>query len=1264
MKLSQRGASSAHQSDGPSRRNTGPTATTVNTILAEDTVRTRGTISMLPGGPVALFANPVREGAEELFVLDADRNLTYVHRAPEGNGWVQEIVDHGTGQAVADLVAAVHPDGAVWLFVAYGSAEGQLASFRLDQDGSWRSLPIDANTFGWRYLSVHYLPDRPATPCVVGVNAQRSELQVLLPRIGGSEDSAPWATELDVSLTSPLPAVSHAALQLDGTLRIYAFDNGVLTRRTYSGSWEPDVPVPGAESGARELAGLWNAPDGLGCVFIGADGGPSAYSPAPVGDGVSWGVTAGQVMAQTAAWQDEQGMLHVFGIGEDLALQVIHQRGWSTTTWFDQPVELVEPIFVTAPGNNGVDTAVQFPLAASLGGFSLDPAPDAYPSQLLVPQAQGASFRIATQDVTTSWWNDEEITLFGTGGVVELQRRYVGDVTLVDGFGAPLPSWPVQLSAQSSVDVEVAGRMLRLGPTRTAHVLTDGVGKVTLRVAARGLTVPTIQLTAKGIAEGASCDVAAGVQAFLAGTAVLAAHSERLSAEQLLNAKVSTGWLVPLWHSSSASSVEAITPDVVVEACAEAFALTHGTTAGSGHRSGFLLQRANGDRVVRRELRPGESARAALGASGDVTPYLDDVSRGIREGTLEVTGFAISGVGKATIGCLAAGGVAITVEYDLLGDADASLAVEALFQLLHAGVDRLVEWLTWKLPFVDAWSTAQALSSRMGGLSPALTATASHYLEVLKSGWFMAHQEQVTDAFKTLRGQVKGMRVDSLQGLRPGSATLPAPIYQTDTLVTPQSRWYHDLLDQQEQRVPTSAKDEPDPIWGPIWRIFTESTPGEDFQVSLDAARAALLSLWDLDNSRPVSGTTIEALVDVAEGLVPQLLPLADVIIEELCSSLKWLAVDVEGILAMPVSDPDLVGSYSWFQRQAGVPAGQEKNLTVGGLGALYAAFPITGAYTTLLGVAPFPAGTMPPLTPPPWKVSSQDDTEQDDLRLTLQVLGGLARLLYADTERYLDLGLPTGSLSLAIASCELAGLTLAGYPDFGGTTSAVDAGEIAWAGWALDSLLYCLDLYLASAVEGHPLVTTYSAWQGSAFLGAIGVGQLALSGAAFAASAQADLDTERLTTSVAAALPMLTAPLRTLQSLPPDQRWAGAGLSFKVLLDSVCDVHSGITAASLAVNELVNPVHVTNWGLPPAKQGTPYTATLTAVGGYPPYSWVLEEPIRLPAGITFDNQAGSLEGTPAPGTEGQYELVLTAVDAYRPPSTSAPVTATLVVNP
>ena len=137
-----------------------------------------------------------------------------------------------------------------------------------------------------------------------------------------------------------------------------------------------------------------------------------------------------------------------------------------------------------------------------------------------------------------------------------------------------------------------------------------------------------------------------------------------------------------------------------------------------------------------------------------------------------------------------------------------------------------------------------------------------------------------------------------------------------------------------------------------------------------------------------------------------------------------------------------------------------------------------------------------------------------------------------------------------------------------------------------------------------------------------LGIAQVALAGAAYAASKQHDLDQEWLTTSVAAALPALTAHLRPLRNLSPEQQWAGGGLSFKALLDVTGDAYSGVNLTALAVNEVVTPVRIAPITLPVAKVGTDYSAGLTATGGCPPYSWILEN-FNLPAGMHFGSETG-----------------------------------------
>src|SRR5436190_14838448 len=143
------------------RANRVPTSTAMRTSLVEDTVADAAVSAA--GGPrsVALYADPFREGAEGVVLVDASRRLTSLHKPDGAAGWRQD--DLG-GQSCVEVVSAVHLDGTPWCFAV--ADDGTLRALRLQPDSTWAPGVVSAKPSGWANLTVQYRVDRPATACV------------------------------------------------------------------------------------------------------------------------------------------------------------------------------------------------------------------------------------------------------------------------------------------------------------------------------------------------------------------------------------------------------------------------------------------------------------------------------------------------------------------------------------------------------------------------------------------------------------------------------------------------------------------------------------------------------------------------------------------------------------------------------------------------------------------------------------------------------------------------------------------------------------------------------------------------------------------------------------------------------------------------------------------------------------------------------------------------------------------------------------------
>jgi len=97
--------------------------------------------------------------------------------------------------------------------------------------------------------------------------------------------------------------------------------------------------------------------------------------------------------------------------------------------------------------------------------------------------------------------------------------------------------------------------------------------------------------------------------------------------------------------------------------------------------------------------------------------------------------------------------------------------------------------------------------------------------------------------------------------------------------------------------------------------------------------------------------------------------------------------------------------------------------------------------------------------------------------------------------------------------------------------------------------------------------------------------------------------------------------------------------------------VANGDGTVSVIDGPVSAPLAITTAALPAATLGTPYTATLAATGGTPPYRFSLAAG-DLPAGLTLNQSTGVISGTPV--VSGTADFTIQVTDTASPAKTAA----------
>ena len=349
--------------------------------------------------------------------------------------------------------------------------------------------------------------------------------------------------------------------------------------------------------------------------------------------------------------RDAASLMHLYLIGTDDSLSVLHQTGWDTTN---------QPLFTRAKTKSGAEVAVAIPLASGVSAVAVDRYPVDHPV-LVTFAAKGAAGQGATgqgqapvrligQDaVTMQWWNES----------VQLADKHFYKVscwqtrvTLLSRDGQPVPLYYASLHAETTTTVDVDGETYVLDSQRApVRIRTDLRGQVVFTSPASGLVAPAVTVSAEGLPASAEIRPDAGVQSYLAGTGKLM-FKPTFDGATLEGAKVNGRPLVPshVWNKSR-------TPADAVKAMQSIIAIAD-PNLPKPTGAGFMLQMYASDRPFFQTFETVEeleAARSHLGALPEfggwwdsVTDFAGEVWQGIKSGAIAVAG-AIVDVSKQAI---------------------------------------------------------------------------------------------------------------------------------------------------------------------------------------------------------------------------------------------------------------------------------------------------------------------------------------------------------------------------------------------------------------------------------------------------------------------------------------------------------------------------------------------------------------------------------------------------------------------------------------
>jgi hypothetical protein len=1002
-----------------------PATTTVVSTLSEDAIMAGPMQISSTSGSVALFANPYREEREEMLFVDVAGRLMWLTHDDSSEGWqtIQLQVSTGVPATADEVVVATHRDLGMWAFALDGGTT--LRAWRLfqDPDGAvgWGRRPdVDVvGQAGARGLQVQYLPTRDVLAAVLWLRTDevrpgRLALDALFPHVNkdraGTEadDGQPpdvpvpppgWTPTAVLSDLDPkqLAASSTIRYGVDGygsndPVHVYALDTEHTLWHT-AGKWSThsrrSVGV------ANGLAGTWSSSVGVGCVVVrhhNPIGHPELYTLTTVWPGTGSHVHAVDAyvdarLEDPVLWTDAEGRQHVYGV-VDGTLRVVHQSGLGEKDYVVHPVWDSHPLVVDTVN---VDVAVTRPVVPSVDTWAVDPYPDDYPSQhVMHTDATVAAERCAiyTQDVTTTWWSCEVVRLPATK-VPYKATRFTTAVTVSSATGAVVPGYPVSLSSDLPVDLEIGGSFYRCGPNHAVDVRTDSAGQVRVKIVARTLLGNQIHVTAAGLPEGTSFNPATIAHRFFAGTGTLAAYPNGISEAILRDAKKPDGtWLFPVWHRPPDRTKPAPTPQEVIDWSRLAFSAQEGLElrvptgdGGSEAVRELVIQTWDASRpayeVVTSHARHEELAgsradhRRYAGVWDGGSDDFGDLLEAIGNGTVEVVEVAFdyaSRLGRLGLKWLGDTVLWIEVLWEQSGGNPITF-MTGVFNALEAKVEDILTTLQQLFAWDDVIKTRDALLQGLDQLPKAAKPTFEQAKQFI-DGWFAKQEAAVTAFFEDAKEAAEGVTLGKLSvpppdQVKPPADRLPSPsVYDPAKGVGPDTNWLmNKLLDSADGDMTPALEGGVPPEFLVVVKamedLFTvldaDGGPAAEFRRAVDDLESLVTNLFDGLDPQSLATLELVTALDLVESLVKGGLKLADALLLKVIAVIEAVLDCIPAVLEMRFLDDTFLG-YIW-QFICDCLGIDYTSPTVKDVFATAMAYPVTVVSKAVLGDVPFPDG-------------------------------------------------------------------------------------------------------------------------------------------------------------------------------------------------------------------------------------------------------------------------------------------------------------------